>query len=120
SAHARRQLQAHCTKLQIDCAVLERLRPWLAGLTVVQIQLMQMGLDPQAGIEQRLLRRSLADGKPIHGLETLEEQLQLLASLPDAQQIEFLQHSLDDADTMEQDIQKLLAAWREGDAAALA
>src|SRR5690606_15174245 len=36
-ADTRRELQAQCTVLKVDCTALEPLRPWLAGLTIVQI-----------------------------------------------------------------------------------
>jgi len=103
----------------LNIAVLERFRPWLAGLTLVQAHLASMGLDSNAGIEQRLTKRAREDGKPIHGLETIEEQLGVLAGLPEAQQREFLVYSLEDSDNMTREIESLLAAWRTGDVAAL-
>lgn len=104
----------------IDPALLNRFRPWFAAMTLVQLQLMKMGLAPSSGIEQRFTSRALADRKPIHGLETLREQLGMLAALPDRQQREFLLYSIDDADRMAKEIDELLSAWRRGDSVALA
>ena len=42
----------------IDPALLNRFQPWLARMTLVQLQLMKMGLDPQLGVEQRLHARA--------------------------------------------------------------
>jgi uncharacterized protein YbaP (TraB family) len=114
------RVAAHARELGVDPALLNRLRPWFAALTLVQMHLMKMGLDPNSGVEQRLAARAATDGKPIEGLETIREQLGLLASLPDAQQREFLLYSVDDAARATREIDALLAAWRRGDAAALA
>jgi uncharacterized protein YbaP (TraB family) len=104
----------------IDPALLNRFQPWFAAMTLVQLQLMKLGLAPTSGIEQRFTARAIADKKPIHGLETLREQLGMLAGLPDRQQREFLLYSIDDADRMSEEIDQLLSAWRGGDSKALA
>lgn len=44
----------------------------------------------------------------------------MLASLPDEQQREFLLYSVEDAERATEEIDALLAAWRRGDAKALA
>ena len=54
----------------IDPAMLNRFRPWLAALTLVQLQLVKMGLDPNSGVEQRFVARAASDHKEITGLET--------------------------------------------------
>lgn len=114
------KVAAHAKEMGMDMALLDRFRPWLAGITLVQLQLMKMGLDPNSGVEQRLTARAAEDGKPIAGLETLEEQFSMLANLPDAQQREFLLYSVEDAERATQEIDSLITAWRAGDTEALA
>lgn len=104
----------------IDPSLLNRFQPWFAAMTLVQMQLMKMGLEPTSGVEQRFTTRAVADKKPIHGLETVREQLGMLAGLPQKQQREFLLYSIEDADRMAQEIDELLSAWRRGDSKALA
>jgi len=81
---------------------------------------MKMGFDPESGVERRLTRRASADKKPIEGLETVREQLEIMARLPEKQQREFLLYSVEDAERMATEVDELLAAWRTGDAAAMA
>ena len=81
---------------------------------------MKLGFDPESGVEQRLTRRATDDSKPIQGLETVREQLEIMARLPEKQQREFLLYSVDDAERMASEVDKLLAAWRSGDATAMA
>ena len=114
------KVAAKAREVGVDPELLNRFRPWFAAMTLVQLHLMKMGLDPNAGVERRLTTRAGADGKPIQGLETLRQQLGMLAGLPDAQQREFLLYSVEDTERATREIDALLAAWRRGDTAALA
>jgi len=106
-------------ELGIDPAMLTRFRPWFAALTLVQLHLIKMGLDPNSGVEQRLTARAGTDGKPIQGLESLREQFGMLAGLPAEQQREFLLYSVEDSERATKEIDRMLTAWRAGDVAAL-
>lgn len=114
------QFVAKSRALGVEPAMLDRFQPWFAAITLVQLQLMKLGFDPQSGVERRLTRRAAGDGKKIHGLETVREQLEIMARLPDKQQREFLLYSVDDAQRMASEVDALLASWRKGDAAAMA
>lgn len=114
---AYRKLEAEVRSLSVDAALLNRFKPWFAAITLTQLQMMKLGFDPAAGVEQRLTRRASEDHKPIQGLETAREQLEIMARLPDEQQREFLLYSLEDTERMVSELGDLLAAWRSGDAA---
>jgi uncharacterized protein len=119
-ADAYAKVAAKARDIGIDPEVLNHFRPWLAGMTLVQLHLMKLGLDPNAGVERRLTARASSDGKPIQGLETLQQQLAMLAQLPDEQQREFLMYSVEDTERATREIDDLLQAWRRGDTVALA
>jgi uncharacterized protein YbaP (TraB family) len=106
--------------LGLEPLLLNRLRPWLAAMRLSQLQLMKMGLNPESGVEQRLTTQAVRDRKPITGLETVDQQLGMLATLPDRQQREFLMYSVEEADHATQEIDELIAAWRSGDTQGLA
>jgi uncharacterized protein YbaP (TraB family) len=114
------QFTTKARAMGIEPAMLDHFRPWFAAITLVQLQLMKMGLDPESGVERRLTRRAVADKKPIQGLETAREQLEILSRLPEKQQREFLLYSVEDAERMTQEVDELVAAWRSGDATAMA
>lgn len=114
------QVVRQARAIGLDPQILNRFRPWLAAMTLVQLQLLKQGLDPKSGVEQRLTARAAGDGKKITGLETLQEQLGILANLPAEQQRQFLLHSIEDADNVAREIDRILAAWRSGDVATLA
>jgi uncharacterized protein len=111
---------AYAKEVGLEPGILNRLRPWFAALTLTQLNLTKIGFEVNSGVEMRLTARATADGKEITGLETLSEQLGLLASLPAKQQREFLLYSVEDSARAREEIDKMVAAWRKGDVEALA
>jgi len=114
------QVAKQAQAVGLDPGLLSRLRPWFAALTLVQLNLKQMGLDAESGVEQKLVARAAVDHKEILGLETIQQQLGMLSGLADKQQREFLLYSVEDMDRAKNDIDDLIAAWRKGDTRTLA
>ncbi len=92
---------------------------WYAALLVSQLRLLQMGFDPSRGIEAYFGALALQQGIPIAGLETLEEQLAAMDTLPADAQAAFLLDSLSDEESAEAEMNSIVQAWRVGDEAAL-
>lgn len=112
-------LDAAARTIGASAAQLDSLRPWLAGLSLSMAPLVKAGYDPASGVELTLKARALEAGKPIHGFETIDEQVRVLATLPEETQLEFLRstlHSFDDAAT---ELDTLVEAWAAGDVATL-
>jgi uncharacterized protein len=114
------KLEQESNRLGLPVEAVDRLEPWLAAMTLVQLQYVKLGFDPEQGVEKQLERRARADGKEITGLETLPEQLGLLDELPESDQLRFLDMTLEEMHEMEGQTDGLLAAWRSGDAKKLA
>jgi len=77
-----------------------------------------MGLKADAGVEKRL--EASYSGKPISGLETVEQQLGYFDGLSEESQRAFLVGVLDDPDGARGEFQAMLDAWRRGDVAKIA
>ncbi len=90
-------------------------RPWCSRNS----RWMKTGYDPQLGIDMQLTERARADGKPIEGLETIGDQLGIFDSRSQQEQISFLLDAAEDVPEMQQDLDRLIAAWRTGDLRAL-
>ncbi|MCZ6499894.1 MAG: TraB/GumN family protein [Gammaproteobacteria bacterium] len=101
--------------LGIDLERFGEVRPWFAALMVLEWSLRKAGYSPENGVEQHFLRQAIADKKPIEGLETMEQQLNIFASLSDAEQGMFLEKTLAELDQLTDEIDKLLVAWKTGD-----
>ncbi|MGC3982701.1 MAG: TraB/GumN family protein [Steroidobacteraceae bacterium] len=110
-----RKLQAAANTLGFDANDLAPFRPWLAALTLEQLQLNKLGYAVDAGVEMQLTQQAMADHKPIQGLETLEQQLKVFASLNNKAQREYLEHTLMELDEAPTELEALSSAWRQGD-----
>jgi uncharacterized protein YbaP (TraB family) len=104
----------------LDLALFDRFAPWMVATTLLQLELAKRGFSPEFGIEQVLAGRAAADAKPITGLETTAQQLELLAGMPMPMQKRFLVMTLDESAQLDREVGELVGAWQAGDTAALA
>jgi len=113
------ELDAAARTIGASAAQLDPLRPWFAGLTLSMAPLVKAGYDPASGVELTLKARALAADKPVHGFETIDKQVRILATLPDAVQLSFLRTTLEDFDQATVMLDQMVDAWAEGDVQAL-
>jgi uncharacterized protein YbaP (TraB family) len=115
-----RRVSAEATRLGVPMEAVDQLEPWVLALQLLELQYAQLGFDPQQGVEQQLQHRAEADGKPIRGLETLEQQLGVLQSMSYPDQARFLDLIVTEMHDVEGETLSVVKAWRNGDAAKLA
>lgn len=94
--------------------------PWFAATMITLQALAGHGYRQQDGVEHIIERQARADGKRVHGLEGMEEQLALLDGLEAAQQRDFLRQTLDEYPRIGEEFARLKAVWQAGDDEALA
>lgn len=107
-------------RLGIPMEAADLLQPWVLGLQLIEMQYMKLGFDPEKGVEQQLQHEAQADGKPISGLETMDEQLGVLQGLSKSDQARFLDMAVDEMHDVAGETQSVVTAWRSGDAGKLA
>lgn len=110
-----RAAEAAAQALELPLELLARAEPWFAAVTIEQLILLRIGFNPQYGIEMHMAARAGRDGKPIIGLETVEEQLGMLDGLSAEAQGELLLQTLDEGSDAAAYMERLIAAWRRGD-----
>jgi uncharacterized protein len=115
-----RRVSAEAERLGIPMEAADMLEPWALGLQLLEMQYMQLGFDPQQGVEQQLQHRAQTDGKPISGLETMDEQLGVLQGMSYPDQARFLDMIVTEMHDVDKETQSVVTAWRTGDAAKLA
>jgi uncharacterized protein YbaP (TraB family) len=113
-----RRLQEYCGSRHLPLALFERFKPWLLTMTLTVADLQAQGYDPASGVDIYYSRRAAGDGKPVTGLETMEEQVNALSSFDGAAD-PMVANFLDDAASSAQTLGAMLDAWRAGDAARL-
>lgn len=103
----------------LPAAQLNIFRPWFAGLTLAVAPLVKAGYDPKSGVELILKARADAAGKPVHGFETIDKQIGILAGMPEADQLAFLRSALEAWDDATVELDRMVDAWATGDVATL-
>ena len=99
--------------IDIPLEMLAQSEPWLAAMTVELMMLYRIGFNPLLGIEMTMTSRATQDGKPIEGLETVDEQLSFLDGLPLDAQREMLLQTLAEGAALSESIDELIDAWRQ-------
>lgn len=96
-------------------ALLESMKPWLAGMMLSLGPVLQAGYDPESAVELQLKPEFTKANKPVKGFETAEQQIHYFADMSDKAQLDFLVSELDDADTAADKFKQIVAAWYAGD-----
>lgn len=113
------ELDAAAQAMGASAAQLQPMKPWLAALSLSVAPLIKAGYDPKSGVELVLKARAEAAGKPIHGFETIDKQIGILAGLPDDVQLVFLRETLKDYENAATKLDEMVEAWARGDVATL-
>ena len=111
------KLDAAAQTIGVTAAQIDPFRPWFAALNLALAPLAKAGYDPASGVELVLRARAQAAGKPVKGLETLDEQIRIIAGMPEDEQLDFLRAALDSFDDATVELDALVNAWAEGDVA---
>ena len=98
-------------------AAMDAYRPWLAAFMVAGPAPMQAGYRPEAGVDKTLMDRARAEGKTIHGFETADRQLRLIAGMSEEAQIAYLNNYVRNGDQIVPKLDHVVAAWLKGGAA---
>ena len=107
-------------KLGIPAPAFDPFEPWAAGITMSLLAMQKSGFDPNSGVEKQLTAAAKVSNKPIAGLETMEFQLGVFDTLPEAEQIAFLIETAKTIDDVGSTTDKMVAMWASADTESLA
>jgi hypothetical protein len=105
-------------KLGMPASAFDRFEPWMAGLTLTMLPLLQQGYSAEAGVDKVIL--SKAGQREQLALETAEFQIGIFDGMPQHAQIAFMVAAADGVDQVKGTLDSMVAEWIEGDAPALA
>jgi uncharacterized protein YbaP (TraB family) len=119
SPAARSEFDAQVAGLDVSPGQLDKMRPWLAALTMQVAALSQANYSPSAGVDVGLEADAAKDSRPIIGLETVEQQLALLAPSDPAVDLQKFEAELRSAEDGPQRhgntiVGPLVEAWMHG------
>ncbi|NWF98590.1 MAG: TraB/GumN family protein [Nitrospirae bacterium] len=112
-----RLLKTKFESLGFPLWIINKQKPWFLALTLVSLELMQNGYDPQYGLDMYFL--SKANNKKIKELESIDYQINLLSEFSDMEQEAFLLYSIKNSENLSKDTDDIIKAWREGNASKL-
>ena len=95
---------------------LDKFKPFFASMTITGLEFAKLGMNSQGGAEETLKAAAAAQKKPVSAVETIDYQLGLFDTLPEAEQVRLLEDSIEEIDTLPKEIGKLVSAWSKGDA----
>lgn len=118
-AEAYQDALAAAEQIEIPLSLLDKTEPWYAALTIEIMMLGRLGFDPSLGVETHMMSLAGGDGKPIEGLETIEEQIRFLDGMSLEAQRDMLLATLEQSAEISGMMDGLINAWRHGDVAYL-
>ena len=95
--------------------MLEPMRPWLAQIVLSVAQMQALGLDPEAGVEKALLAAVEGTDVEIGYFETAEQQVRILADMPDSVQVDGFAEGLREMERTPAMLDEMVRAWAAGD-----
>jgi len=109
------RIRAAAQRAGVQQADLERMRPWLAGVTLAIAPMTQAGFNPEAGADRLIDAYADEHGKTMRSFETAEQQIQMLAGLSEEAQRQMLLESLSEIDAGVAQMEEMTNAWQNGD-----
>lgn len=111
----RKLLAEYSKKSKFPVAGLQRFRPWLAGMMIMQLEMPRHGYSAQHGIDQHFVNRARKKKMPMKGLETYDDQISIFANLPEKKQLKFLKETLKETGKLGAMLDGMFSAWKRGD-----
>ncbi len=107
-------LMVQVERTDIPAAMFQRMKPWMAAVTITALAMTDAGYLPSAGVDAYFSRRAEESGKERIALETVEFQVGLFANLTAGQSLAFLRYTLVDLKTVIPELDELSAHWQAG------
>ncbi len=104
------QVSAAIASRGIPELVLNRMKPWAVAVT-----LSTPALETGEVLDRVLYQDAVQQGKAVYGLETMQEQLQLFDSMPEADQVTLLRDAVENLEVLDSMQAELLAAYKQRD-----
>jgi uncharacterized protein YbaP (TraB family) len=111
--YGRADVLAH--EVGVELSLFDQFAPWFAAEAISQVQLTQLGFQPEAGIEMYFMERARNDGKSVAGLETVHDQIAVFQNMSLDTQAEYLVSSLEQAHDLPKEVDSMVRAWQRGD-----
>jgi uncharacterized protein YbaP (TraB family) len=110
------EVKRRAEKAGLPMMAIQRMKPWLAALTLTAPTLQAAGFRAELGVDKHFFDRAKTAGMKRQALETLSYQLDRFDQLSPKLQEAMLKATLDDLDTQVKNVNALARSWAAGDA----
>ncbi len=101
----------YASKNNIDTGRLQHFKPQMIGLIISLEELKKFGLTAQ-GVDDFMGDKARTDGKMVTKLESIDEQINYIATMGQGNESALILQTLDDIKDLPQDLTSLSNAWR--------
>lgn len=102
-------------KFGMPATALDTYQPWFVATQMSVLTLTTSGYDANSGAEKVITQAATEAGKPVSGLETVDEQLGFFSGLSSESQIALLASTLDELPNATKLTDDMVAKWAAGD-----
>lgn len=102
-------------KFGMPATALDTYQPWFAATQMSVLTLTTSGYDANSGAEKVITQAATEAGKPVSGLETVDEQLGFFSGLSSESQIALLASTIDELPNAAKLTDDMVAKWAAGD-----
>jgi uncharacterized protein YbaP (TraB family) len=102
-------------EIGVELSLFDQYAPWFAAEAISELQLTQLGFQPETGVEMYFMDRARGDGKSVAGLETAHDQISVFQNMSMDTQAEYLMASLEQAHDLPKQVDSMVRAWQRGD-----
>ena len=116
SAETWEKLSGYLELFDVDVVDAEKNRAWTLYSSVQNLALEDTTLTADKGLDRFLLTKARGDGKQIYEIESVDEQLEMLAGFSDnIYELLLSEYSVENAEKLKEDNKALFKAWKTGD-----
>ncbi len=114
-----RDLEAFLTSRNLPIPVFERFTPAGLNLTLLVLELQNLGISSDQGVESHFNSKAVNATKGISWLESIDQQISFISKMNELDADQLVRSTLRDIKNLKNDWPKLLSAWRSGNVAEL-
>jgi len=119
SPEAYKQLEEYSKGTGMSMTMLKRFKPSIAILFIMGSKMKQSGVGGgstgNGGVDKYFYQRGMVEGRNVSGLETAQEQLEMIIAMGEGQENDYVLNSLRDLDSIEESLDSIISHWRSGD-----
>lgn len=116
----RERLRKALDKSGIDSGAVAQFRPWLVATVLAMAEYAAQGYRPDLSVDAHLAQLARSGKVPVMGLESPASQMSLFNRLSEAEQLKFLEESIDlyESGRQRAEVREIVEAWRSADRSA--